>query len=244
MTTINAIDVIDLLPDEIKALLDSDSYFTDITVVVAERGNIAAEIDRRQAVITAKTGKRGVAVIVLQLEASDPANGHSYGPLELAPSLQIIENVPLNLGAGGTGKSARTIARRIRDILKLHWPRGLVKNFRCADRFLEPVDVGDKNLVGYQVNFLCLEDDNESITKLALPQFSPASGATPQTVTITGPVGASIYYTLDGTHPWSGNAAAVLFSVPVAVTSGPKILRARAFQTGKFPSDTQLSNYT
>jgi len=244
-TTINAIDVIDLLPYEIEAILESDSYFTDITVVVAERGNVALEIERKQAVLAAKGGKRGVSVVIPQLEARDPNLGGSYGPLELQPAVQVYEIVELNNGPTGTGKSARTIARRIRDVLKGHCLRGLTKAFRCDEQFLTPLNLKEANLIGYQCNFVCLEDDGEAIAKVQpLPTFSPSSGVTPQTVTITAPVGSSVYYTLDGSPPWSGNAAAVLYTSPVALTSGPKILRARAFLSGSFPSDTQLSLYT
>lgn len=245
MTTIAAIDVIDLLPTEIEAILESDSYFSDITVVVAERGNVVAEMQAKQAVITAKTGKRGVSVVIPQLEARDPNLGGSYGPMQLQPAVQVYEIVEVNNGAGGTGKSARTIARRIRDILTNARAAGLFKALRPDENFLVPLNLKEANLIGYQCNFVCLEDDGEAISKVQpLPTFLPASGATPQTVTITAPSGSSVYYTTDGSHPWTGNPTATLYTAPITLATGPVILRARAFLTGSFPSDTQLSRYT
>lgn len=240
MSSLAAIDVIDFLPGEIEAIVNSDSFFTDVVVAVAERGNLALELERKQAVITAKGGKRGVAVIILQLEGDDTSDGVPYSPMELRPSLQIIENVELNHGVNGTGKSARKIARRLRDTFKLHTPMGLVKNFLCDEPFLIPLPLPEKNLVGYQVNFRCQEDDGETITKAATPTFSRVGDV----VTIaTATAGASIYYTTDNSHPWADNPEAALYSAPVNV-AGVNSLRARAFKDGSFPSNTNLLRNT
>ena len=55
-------DLIGLLPDEFAARIAADEYFCDITVVVAEKGNVAATIDTLRAAQTEKKGKVGVAV--------------------------------------------------------------------------------------------------------------------------------------------------------------------------------------
>lgn len=241
---INAIDVIDALPGEIEAIIESDAWFSDVVVVVAERGNLALEMARKEAVITSKSNKRGVAVIVLQLEGDDQRPNVPYGPLELRPALQIIENVELNNDASGTGKSARVVARKLRDVLKLHTPMGLAKNFTCDVPFLTPLQLPEANLVGYQVNFVTQEDDLENITKVLTPTITPGSGAVPQTVTLAcGTSGASIYYTTDGSHPWSGNAAATLYTTPFTVSSAA-LVRARAFKSGSFGSNTNIARYT
>ncbi|MBO7492506.1 MAG: fibronectin type III domain-containing protein, partial [Bacteroidales bacterium] len=65
-----------------------------------------------------------------------------------------------------------------------------------------------------ELSFYKLQEDNA----LAAPQFSVAGGFKyePVSVTITGPAGASIYYTLDGTTP---TTASTLFTTPINITT-------------------------
>jgi len=72
-------------------------------------------------------------------------------------------------------------------------------------------------------------DNSDEITKnytmaaLAAPSMSPASGQLPAgggTVAITGPAGASIYYTLDGSTPTDQST---LYSGPISVTADKTI---------------------
>ena len=102
---IRAIDVIDLLPGELAARLQCDPFFADIPVIVVESGNVATELARKQAVITEKSGKRGVAVIVLQCLADDTDANVNFGPMILRPAFQVVEQVELNNDPNGTGKS-------------------------------------------------------------------------------------------------------------------------------------------
>jgi hypothetical protein len=50
-----------------------------------------------------------------------------------------------------------------------------------------------------------------------------------------------IYYTLDGTCPWSGNG--VLYAGPVAVAAAGTI-RARAFKAGMVGSNAAAADFT
>src|SRR5579859_5977585 len=121
----NVTDILDRLPFELAARLESDPFFVDIPVVVAVKGNVAQEFQRKQAVIEEKSGKRGVCVVVLQIVADDIYEGLAAGPMKLKPAFQVIENVEMNNDDSGTGKSARKVARHIIKNIKLAGFRGI-----------------------------------------------------------------------------------------------------------------------
>ena len=52
----------------------------------------------------------------------------------------------------------------------------------------------------------------------------------------------TIYYTMDGSHPWEGNAQATLYTGPVTIT-GECLLRLRAFARGQVGSDTAVGEF-
>ena len=77
---------------------------------------------------------------------------------------------------------------------------------------------------------------------LATPTFSPAGGTytSAQSVTITGPAGATIYYTTNGTTPTTTSA---VYSTPIAV-SASETIEAIAVETGFTSSATAAAAYT
>ena len=235
-------DVIDLLPEELEAAILSDTFLSTVPVAVAERGNVLLELERRQSVLTARNGKRGAAIIVLQLEGDDRLKDTHYGPMTYRPAIQIVENVEINRGADGTGLSARKIARRLRDTFKHLSLVGICTPFMTDDPFLVTVPMKEENLVAYQINFTCNEADDESISKVAQPVIALSGSLPAVTVTVTcATAGASIYYTTNGAQPRTD--AGTLYSAPVAVTSAA-LFRARAFKTGSFPSNVAFKNIT
>ena len=78
-------------------------------------------------------------------------------------------------------------------------------------------------------------------TRLATPTFSVAQGqyTSAQTVALSGPAGASIYYSTNGQQPTSASA---LYSVPITV-SASTIVQAVAIQTGYTDSLVAVANY-
>jgi hypothetical protein len=78
--------------------------------------------------------------------------------------------------------------------------------------------------------------------KLAAPTFGLAGGTynTPQTVSISAPAGASIYYTLDGSTP---TTSSTLYTGPVSVTQ-TRTIRAIAAASGMASSDVASATYT
>ncbi len=141
MSEIATLDIIDRLPYEFKARLEADEFFCDIPVVVAEDGNLKSEMEKRQAVLTTKTTKRGVAVIVLQVVADDNFPNLRFGPMTLRPAFQVVEQLEFNRDENRTKKSARKVARRIRDVIKGAGLQGLVLDLQADSPCIEPVNL-------------------------------------------------------------------------------------------------------
>lgn len=228
--SIKAIDVIDKLPGELAAALLSDDFFKDIPVAVAERGNVIQEVKRLQAIVTEKSGKWGVAVIVLQLVADDELPEIAFGSLKLRPSFQIIEQPTQNNSATGTGKSARKVARKIRDIIKPLELLGLCSCFVFERECIQPVALDNQNLVAYQVNCHTYEVDDEKIAQVLSPQFSQDGNG--NLILSSGTSGAVIYYTTDESFPAPPDkvpeSTAQVYSAPIPIPEQGFVVRARA----------------
>lgn len=228
-------ELIDRLPFELQARLEADDYFQDVAVVVMEQGNVLREMARKQAAMTAKGGKRGVAVIVLQTIAEDQSSGNPFHPMTLFPSFQVVELVELNRDPQGTGKTARAVARRVRDVIRSCALRGLITDIYSDTPCIVPVppekDQVEK-LVLYQVNFKC----SESNTSLPAQCDDPVPVVSGDQLTLTCPTAdAAIYYSLDLSYPAPGRDGAQLYSGPVTLTESG-VLRAAAYLPGRLAS--------
>jgi len=237
----NAIDIIDQLPSEFVARLKTNRFFDDIVVIPAEKGDIASEYAVAQAAIADASGKRGVAVIVLQVVADDYSNNLSFGPMVLRPAFQVIENVELNNDDSGTKKSARKVARKIRDVIKGCNLMGLVQDMRTAKPCIEPVQVKDapSTVISYQVSFECLEVSTENLTQVQMPAIDPGtSRATPQVILACATPGAVIWYTTDDSYPVNGTAdtfpgsTAQQYAGPITIPPDGFTVRACAYLDG------------
>jgi len=237
----NNTDIIDRLPQELANCLATDAFFANIPIVVAEKGDVAVEYARAQAVISEKGGQRGVAVIVLQVVADDMSNNLQFGPMILKPAIQVMENVELNNDPNGTGLSARKVARKIRDVIKTQNMIGLVANMTTGKPCIEPVEIKDADVatISYQVNFECVEVGQQQMTAVQMPAILTATGPARFQLACATP-GAQIWYTLDDSFPFNGSnqvypgSTAQLFvaGTPVNVPVGGCILRARAYLAG------------
>jgi hypothetical protein len=229
------LDIIDRLPFELAARLECDPFFRDIPVVVAEAGNIKLEMERKQAVTTEKSGKRGVAVIVLQIVAEDPFKNIQFAPMQLNPAFQVVENVEMNNDDDGTKKSHRKVARRIRDVIKHCVFAGLVQDMKAGKPCIEPVDLSDigKTIKASQVNFECLEVSGEAQTLVQMPIFTgDANGGNPQLTIASATPGAAIWFTTDDKFPYNGDkdifpgSTAQLYTGPIPIPAEGFVVRA------------------
>ncbi len=227
-------EVIQRLPTELASRLESDEYFVDIPVVVAGRGNLAQQLERKTAAVTAKTGKRGVAVVVLPLVGEDNHPNLPFGPLMLRPSFQVVENVELNQDNEGTGKPALEVARRIRDVIKGFGMGGICGVLMPDNPVIEPVDLEEElgpASAAYQVNFKCLEGDAEDVTAVQTPVLTVADGELTMTC---GTAGATIIYTTDESYPRPGYGT--VYEAPIPIPEDGLTVRACAYLSGSVAS--------
>jgi hypothetical protein len=231
------------LQADIAARLQADAFFADIAVIDERKADVVGDISKALGVLTVKGGKLGVCAVVLSPTADDEMPDAAFGPMEVVITVRVLENVLFNTGATGTGKAALTVARRIHRILKHYRPVGLAQPLRPKNPGITGV-ADPLAPLAYEVQFSTMESDLGRELKCAMPTISSAGAASPQTVTLaTNTGGASIYYTLDGSHPAPGNATAVLYSGPLVVATA-KVLRAGAYLTGYVASDVNRADFT
>ena len=161
--------------------------------------------------------------------------------MSLSPAFQVVENLELNRDSSGTGKSARKIARRIRDTVKGMGLVGIVKDMKPSTPCIVPVPLSKEisDLIkGYQVSFECLENSSEVQQRVQMPAFEPVQGDSGPQFSITCPTpGAVIWYTTDDSFPWRENPTAKQYVAPINVpASGVMIVRAAAYFSGFFGS--------
>ena len=96
----------------------------------------------------------------------------------------------------------------------------------------------------YRISTLKIETGTSSMETLEAPVFTPASGTTfgddGLAVTIAGPEGAAIYYTLDGSMP---SKESNLYDAPIALTATTTV-KAIAVKEGMNDSPVATATYT
>jgi len=238
------INPIALIQNELADRLSADDYFEDINVFAEREGDIESKIERSLKVITEKDSKIGVAVVVGTASA-DVNTPNLPGPHFDDTVIEIItyENPMFNDGASGTGKAGVDIARRVLNVLHLYRPEGLGQTLFADKEAIRYSGIAEPGVIAYssKIRFRAAQSVYSKVGALAI---SPASGSVPVDVTITCADGdADIYYTLDKTYPWSGNANAVRYTAQFTIDTAA-MLRAVAHKSGNVASDAAAVEYT
>lgn len=217
----------------------ADAYFADIKVLLEAKGDVEPDVIQALSIFNDRGGKIGACVVVLMPTLTNDAPD-SPGPRSLVRmSVQVIDQPVVNLATGGTGKSASQIAERVRQILHL-FATGRGATYTFAGQDPVPVDQGKNS---YNVSFtrLCADCPPRKVAAVAISLSSPS---VPSTATLsTATAGAVIRYTLDGSYPGSANAAALVYSTPVLVSTAAT-LRAAAELTDYQASDISAKAIT
>jgi hypothetical protein len=251
MSTLQYTDLWPLIQRDILAAIASDPFLGTRIGVLVEPGDIESNIATKlaKALGQGNNNESGVGYLVLPIERADDEDiSNPFGPYRLTITVQWVENVVINQGNTGTGVPIRIWAGRCAKVLKLYTPvyltQSLVAQRPNISEFTEPTN---KNLRVGQVEFTALEADATPLIRLSRPAITVAGAGYPYAATITCPNSVTIYYTLDGSHPWEGNPQATLYANSVNIAA-PCLFRARAFGAatdfGTIASDTAAYNFT
>lgn len=226
--------IFERLQRDIGAALEADAALTYVPVhLVRPRDEgesmlVQDAVDQALAGLTAKNGKAGMAVLVFAPEG-EVREPNTPGPAEeLVIVVRVIENKLVNMASGGTEIPAEELGQSIKGLLH---QRSFGSNVLYSDRRASvPVAVDDDTLNVWEYRFR-QQVYAQPVTKAAIPVLTRHG----DNVTIHSATGsADIYYTLDGSLPWSGNDAATLYSgaVDVSGETAGTVMRAAAFKAG------------
>jgi hypothetical protein len=223
--------VLEQLQQDIAARLESLAYFADIPVFVLREETIQTKLDKALAGLTRKANKAGAAVSVLMPLVDVPRENPPGPQLEISVAVRVQELPLINFGASGTQKSAEDIALKVLAALHHFHLEGVCQVLTAAKDAITPSREFLPKLT-YDVTVRASLPQEEP-PRVLLPEISEAA----MQVTLT-PItpGSAIYYTLDGSFPWSGNSNAVLYSTPFTVQSGAQV-RWAAYKAGMHGSD-------
>jgi hypothetical protein len=151
--------------------------------------------------------------------------------MQLLPAFQVVEIPTQNKSSTGTKKSARRVARKIRDIIKPLYLAGLCTEFVFGRDCIAPLKLPLENTIAYEVNCHTYEADTQPISQVAAPMFSLSENTN---VAITcATVGAQIWYTTDDSFPAPPDKVdgsnAQLYSNPIPIPREGVMIRAAAF---------------
>lgn len=231
------------LQRDVAARVKADEVLANVAVITEFKGDILSEVQEALGILVGRNGKVGACIIVLQTTAKLASVEIPGAVLAPETRFRILEDPTINLGASGTLVPALTIARRLVRLFHLWRPMPSADCMIAQEPAIEPVPP-DLAPVVYECGFLSTESGFDPLERVSTPSISPNGGAHPQTVTLSClTAGSSIYYTLDGSLPWSGNAQATLYSAPFAV-SVAATLRAGAFKSGFVASDVNAVDFS
>lgn len=238
----------ELLAADYRARLRAHSYFQYVNLIARYEDSVDDKVGLALGFLDGENvGKVGSCVVIEEPEYKDQFAGMQDGPQVMNWRFLALCHRLIATGENGTGLRALAIAKQIRRTLRNYHAGGLAhllafdRIVRDEGTFKIPTKDGKGRLVDLEVWAVeahCIEGDFVPYKKCAPIQLTPASGAAPQTVTVSGgESGGSLFYSLDNTYP------SLAYSAPVAVASAATF-RALSRKTGFADSDVIAANFT
>lgn len=205
--------------------LQALEFFNDITILADDQHDIENEYERAIGEISVIGNKSGIVVVLFTVPAK-PDGKDQFGPvIQCYHVAHVVENVPVNRGDHGTGKTREEVVEKIIEATHaVFQPTTARSPFMLDDQGIEPV----QDMPSENVSFLCASNFEANLTAVATPVLTNAGGDV--TMTCATP-GAAIFYTTDGTRP---TPFSTLY-VDTITLSGT--IKARAFLAGHFHSE-------
>jgi len=227
---------------DIAARLQGTSYFANVPIFILRprsaltAAQIQDKINASLGALTTQNGKAGLCATVL-MPLVNTQKQELPGPyLHLKCIVRVQENVIVNMGPNGTQTACEDAAIAVAQSLHLWTPGGTAGIIRAAEETVTP-NAAFEGKVTYDV-LVESELELQCLAKTTQPFLTNTAGS----ITINcADQTASIYYTLDGTAPWPGNASypstAILYSSEAITPPSGTLLRCAAFATEKLGSD-------
>jgi hypothetical protein len=226
---------------DIAARLEAAAFFVDVPVLVYRArsamtaAQIQDQINAALGALTAQNGKAGLCITIMMPQLSTREQELPGPYLHMACKVRVQENVMVNMGEGGTQIACEDAAIAVAQTLHLWTPGGTAGIIRVAENTIVPVEIVE----GYVTYDVAMESDLDLACLAKTPQ--PLISASGELISIAcANPAAAIYYTLDGTLPWSGNglypSSATNYTNPFSVTAGTMV-RAAAYAAGEVGSD-------
>lgn len=233
-----------VLQEDIAGRLAADEVLADIKVLTERKGDLSSEIDSALAVVDGKFGKCGACIIVTPCSGMIEFPNLPDPEIQAEITIRILEDPTFNMGDAGTGKDALTLARRVSRVLHHYQPAGIAGIVVADSPHIVPV-FDTKAPVCYEVNFSAVEGPLQRVPKVTAPTIFPDRGQPTAELPITVSLAcdtpaASIYYTLDGSHPAPFNDQARLVTGTVLIRRSG-VIRACAFRSGYIASDCRAA---
>jgi hypothetical protein len=227
--------IVETIQQQVADQIASDSFFTNITVLTENVGDIINLMEQALGAETSLGGKAGAFVLVMSPDA-DQTWTQQYGVVLDKVKIHVQVTVDTKVAedpAIGVGVTSLAICEEICRILSQFYPGGATSPLSPETPTIQLMDRNDNGSTRL-CKFTTSGQNSAVGTYAATPGISETGGI----VTLTcGTAGAAIFYTLDGSNPGPRNTNAVLYTAPFTPGSG-LTLKARSFLAGYLNSQT------
>lgn len=201
--------VLEQLQLNVGAIIQADPFFADVVVNIwRPRAALSAMMiqNKIDQALTGIAGK-GVTAVVLMPFIEVPYPDAPGPDLRVIVKVQFIENPLINMGATGTQVSVEDYTLMLLAIDQQRFFQNIGAAMTVDREAAVPIGSYEaKNYTAYELKFN-IRMGIAGPYRTPMPVISgDASG-----VVITGAAGATIWYTTDGSYPWSGNPSAKVY---------------------------------
>lgn len=241
---------IETVQPDIFAKIASEPFFDTIAQFMIRKNRYQSEIDDALSNATSDATQAGtlpgVTIEVLMPMLKTNLTNAPGPVVTLEQRLIVKENPTINLGAGGVGLTAETVAVQLLQTLHQFYLGGICQAlYPAPEAIVANRDFPD--LVAYDV----VMQATFSLTPLdrcgcPAPPVITAPETNPVPISFAPPASdpdAAIWLTTDGSFPGPGNAAASAYAPGLTVDSGTAI-RWAAYVAGKLGSSTGMATIT
>jgi hypothetical protein len=237
----------------------AEDYFADVMILANEKGLILEEIEEKLKIWTSRNGKKGAAIVIdrpFRIVEHPEKPGPEFG---LVIPVGVFEMPLTNRKPGGTGLTIEDLCSGVLSVSHGWRPSPEIGQLYVGESAVTPV-VGTGRVIAAEVQLR---------TRMQLAVVSrvqrPVLAGTAASVQLScNTPAATIYYTTDGSFPWSGNPSATRYGITLQTEDGTIIVtqdgdplllatafsvdpgtrvRVAAFAEGKQGSDAAAATY-